>query len=94
MAFYIYILSCIDNSYYVGHTDNIDQRISEHNIGLYSGYTSTRLPIKVLHVQEFGTRDEAIIAERQIKGWNRKKKEALINGDWETIKLLSNKKSN
>jgi tRNA/rRNA methyltransferase len=88
--FHIYMLQCSDGSYYVGHTDNIDKRISEHLQGMISGYTKTRLPVKVVYTQDFGTRDEAIIAERQIKKWSRKKKEALIRNDWDSIIKLSN----
>ena len=89
--FFMYMLECSDGSYYIGHTDDIEKRISEHEQGQVSGYTKTRLPIKVVYVQDFMTRDEAINAEQQIKGWSRKKKEALITSDWETIKKLSNK---
>ena len=88
--FFMYMLECNDGSYYIGHTDDIDRRIIEHTQGKVSGYTKIRLPIKVVYVQDFGTRDEALIAERQIKGWSRKKKEALIKNDWEMIKKLSN----
>ena len=90
--FFMYILKCNDNSYYIGQTDDIDKRISEHMQGAVSGYTKTRLPVKVVYVQDFMTRDEAINAEQQIKRWTRKKKEALINKDWETLKKLSNNK--
>jgi tRNA/rRNA methyltransferase len=89
--FFMYILECSDNSYYVGHTDDIERRMSEYAQGKVSGYVKKRLPVKVLYVKDFMTRDEAINAEQQIKGWSRKKKEALINDDWETIKQLSNK---
>jgi len=88
--FFMYMLKCSDDSYYIGHTDDIDKRISEHNQGKINGYTKKRLPVKVVYVQDFMTRDEAINAEQQIKGWSRKKKEALINNDWEMIKKLSN----
>jgi predicted GIY-YIG superfamily endonuclease len=73
--FCVYILRCNDGSYYVGHTDNIDKRISEHNLGLISGYTKTKLPIELVYMSTFSTRDEAFMAERQIKGWSRKKKD-------------------
>ena len=88
--FFMYILQCSDDSYYIGHTDDIDKRISEHMQGQISGYTKNRLPVKVVYVKDFMTRDEAINAEQQIKGWSRKKKEALIKDDWEIIKKLSN----
>ena len=89
--FYVYMLECSDGSYYIGHTDDIEKRISEHEQGKGSGYTKTRLPVKVVYAQDFMTRDEAINAEQQIKGWSRKKKQALIDHDWEKIKKLSNK---
>jgi tRNA/rRNA methyltransferase len=88
--FYVYMLECCDESYYIGHTDDIEKRISEHEQGRGSGYTKTRLPVRVVYVQDFMTRDEAINAEQQIKGWSRKKKKALIDNDWEMIKKLSN----
>ena len=88
--FFVYILQCSDGSYYVGYTDNIEARIAEHKAAKYAGYTSSRLPVKVVYVQFFGSRDEAIIAERQIKGWTRKKKEALIRQDWRQLVYLSN----
>ena len=90
--FYVYILTCNDNSYYVGHTDDIEKRILEHELNSYECYTSSRLPIKVMYVQIFGTRVEALESERQIKKWNRKKKEALIEENWEKLSLLSKKK--
>ena len=90
--FYTYILQCADNSYYVGHTDNIDARISAHEMGTMPCYTTTRLPVKVVFIQDFATRGEAIAMERRVKGWSRKKKEALIKEDWNELVRLSNYK--
>jgi predicted GIY-YIG superfamily endonuclease len=92
--FYVYILKCSDDSYYVGHTDNIEQRISEHSLNKYNCYTSKRLPIEVAFVQAFGTRDEAFNAERKIKKWTRIKKEALIEENWEKVSFLAKKQFN
>ena len=83
--FYLYILKCSDGSYYTGHTDNIEKRISEHTLGVIKGYTSKRLPVKVVYVVQFASRYEAIAAERKIKGWSRKKKKAFICNDWKKI---------
>ncbi len=83
------MLKCADASYYVGHTDNIEQRLSQHKSGKISGYTATRLPVELMWMENFNSRDEAFFAERKIKGWSRKKKEALINGDWQAISKLS-----
>jgi predicted GIY-YIG superfamily endonuclease len=83
MDFYVYILKCSDDSYYVGHTDNIEKRISEHESGSGEGYVSARLPVKVVFVEPCGSRAEALEAERQIKGWSRWKKELLIKYGWQ-----------
>ena len=89
MSFWLYILKCADESYYVGHTDNLERRISQHEQGLIVGYTSTRRPVQLVHTQVFPTREEALAAERQIKGWSRKKKEAMIRGDWTAVSALA-----
>ena len=94
MSFWVYMLKCKDNSYYVGHTDNLDIRIGKHQTGEIPGYTVNRRPVNLVYSQEFPTRIEALTAKRQIKGWNRKKKEALIQGDWNEITRLSNLKRN
>ena len=89
--FYLYILQCSDGLYYVGHTDNIEQRLAQHQSGFSVGFTFHRLPVKLVLLQSFQTRDEAFIAERKIKNWSRKKKEAFINGDWNEVSKLSKK---
>ena len=91
--FWVYILHCSDNSYYAGHTDNLEARIDLHQSGECDGYTATRLPVELVWTQECTTREEALSAERQIKGWSRKKKEALIRGDWEEVSRLAQSKS-
>ena len=89
-AFYVYILECNDGSYYTGHTDDIVARISAHKLGMIKQcYTYTRRPIKVVYIAEFATRDDAFYAERQIKGWCRRKKLALINKEFYLLKYLS-----
>lgn len=92
MYFFVYILKCSDDSYYTGHTDNLEKRLSEHQIGTYKGYTSSRLPVELVFIQKFNSRYEALAAERKIKNWSRNKKEALINQDWEALSLFSKKK--
>jgi predicted GIY-YIG superfamily endonuclease len=91
MTFWVYILRCSDASYYTGHTDNLENRIGEHQSGLAHGYTSSRLPVELAWSQECTTRDEALAAEMQIKGWGRKKKEALMRGDWNDVSRLAKK---
>ena len=89
MAFWAYILRCADGSYYTGHTDNLDLRIGAHQAGRGSDYTARRQPVSLAWTQDFGTRIEALGAERQIKGWSRAKKEALIRGDWDLVSQLA-----
>jgi predicted GIY-YIG superfamily endonuclease len=71
MGFWVYMLRCGDNSFYIGHTDNLEMRIVQHEAGDCAGYTSSRRPVYLVYSQEFQTRDEALRAERQIKGWSR-----------------------
>ena len=89
MPFWTYMLHCADRSFYVGHTDALDHRIGQHEQGLGGAHTQTRLPVKLVWCQEFGTRYEALTAERQIKRWSRAKKLALIRGDWGMISVLA-----
>jgi len=89
MSFGVYILRRADSSYYTGHTDNLEERIAKHQLGEIEGYTSTRLPVKLLFSEEFPTRDEALACEQQIKGWSRRKKEAMMQGDWAEVSRLA-----
>jgi len=87
--FWVYILRCADGSYYTGHTDNIEGRIGLHQSGECDGYTASRRPVELAWSQECSTREEALAAERQIKGWNRQKKEAMMRGDWGEVSRLA-----
>ncbi|MBI5919036.1 MAG: GIY-YIG nuclease family protein [Nitrosomonadales bacterium] len=90
MAFWTYILRCADSSYYTGHTDNLEKRIAEHHSGaITSCYTYTRRPLELVFTQDFKTREEALASEQQIKGWSRKKKEAMMRGDWAEVSRLA-----
>lgn len=88
--FYVYILECTDKSYYVGITNDVMLRIVQHNSGSdKKAYTFSRRPVLLKWYQEFTTPEEAISKEKQIKEWSRKKKEALINNDFDNLVLLS-----
>ena len=90
MIFYVYILKCSDNSYYTGHTDNLEQRIHQHNNRAFPAcYTANKLPVELLFAVPYATREEALASERQIKGWSRKKKEAMIKGNWKEVSRLA-----
>ena len=89
---WVYILECSDGSYYTGCTTNIEKRISEHELGIIGGYTPRRRPVRLVWSQEFSDIKYAILAERQIKGWSRKKKEALIREDFDLLHELAQSK--
>ncbi|HKX37016.1 MAG TPA: GIY-YIG nuclease family protein [Rhizorhapis sp.] len=94
MPFWTYMLHCADRSFYIGHTDDLQTRVAQHGTGAILGYTQNRRPIKLVWSQEFGTRMEALEAERQIKGWSRAKILALIREDWKLISTLARSKEN
>lgn len=85
MASWCYILRCSDGKYYTGHTDDLDRRIAEHQHGGYCDFTSKRLPVMLLWVQDFPSRYEALHAELKVKKWSRAKKEALARSDWQAL---------
>jgi predicted GIY-YIG superfamily endonuclease len=93
MAFWTYMLRCADGHFYIGHTDNLEARFAAHQSGVIGGYTQNRRPVEPVWSENFPTRAEAIAAERQIKGWSRAKKHALIVGDWNLISRLAQSRS-
>src|ERR1700721_249486 len=92
---YVFMLRCADNSYYVGRTTGHDlsPRIDQHNAGSYPGYTFTRRPVVLIWSEYFDRITDGIAAERQIKGWSRSKKEALIRSDWTRLSELSRRRA-
>jgi putative endonuclease len=90
---YLYILLCADGSYYTGTARlGLEQRVAEHNSATYGGYTAQRRPVKLVFSQWFERITDAIAAERQVKGWSRAKKEALIRGEFERLPELSKRR--
>ena len=80
MTWFIYILECSDKSYYVGITPNLKRRLREHQIGRGGLWTKLRRPVALKYFEKLKTKLEAEARERRLKGWSRRKKEALING--------------
>jgi putative endonuclease len=72
--------------------EGLEKRVAEHNSGIYGGYTATRRPVVLVFSQWFDRIIDAIAAERQIKGWSRAKKEALIRGDFDQLKILARRR--
>jgi putative endonuclease len=89
MTFWTYMLHCNAGRFYVGHTDDLEQRVAQHETGALPGFTRDYLPVHLVWCEAFPTREEALSAERRIKGWSRAKKLALIRGDWAEISHLA-----
>ena len=87
----MYILECADDSYYVGSTTDLERRLWEHNEGLGAKYTARRRPVKLVYAAEFATIAEAYEREKQVQGWGRTKREALIRGDYAALPELARK---
>lgn len=89
MKGYMYILLCNDGSYYTGSTNDLERRMEEHFSGQGSNHTKKHPPVKLLYYEEYQRIDEAFYREKQVQGWSRKKKEALINGQYEKLPELA-----
>ena len=89
MKGYMYILKCSDDSYYVGSTKNLKLRLQQHQSGEGANHTKKRLPVELVYVEEFQRIDKAFYREKQVQGWSRKKKEALIENKPEKLHLLA-----
>ena len=89
MAGYLYILKCSDNSYYTGSTKNLEFRVYQHQSAQGAKYTKKRLPVELVYFEKYERIDEAFSREKQIQGWGRKKKEALIIGSFEKLRGLA-----
>lgn len=85
----MYILECSDGSYYTGSTKDLELRLQQHNQGEGANHTKKRLPVKLVYYEIFQRIDEAFYREKQVQGWSRKKKEALIKGNVDSLPLLS-----
>ncbi len=88
---YMYILKCSDNTYYTGSSVNLNERYLQHQNGKGAVYTRCRLPVELVYYEEYSRIDEAFNREKQVQGWSRKKKEALISGEHNDLPVLAKK---
>lgn len=79
---FVYIIECLDNSYYVGRTWRMDLRLEQHVSGLGGKYTAKHGVKRLVYLEEYTSFEEASLREKQLKGWTREKKEKLIKGEW------------
>jgi putative endonuclease len=90
MSAWIYMLQCSDGTFYVGsNRAGLEQRVAEHQAGTFGGYTFRRRPVILVFHQYFDKIEDAVASERQVKGWRRDKKEALIRGNYAALPDLS-----
>ncbi|MCZ2355496.1 MAG: GIY-YIG nuclease family protein, partial [Bacteroidia bacterium] len=86
---WMYILKCADGSYYTGSTTNLKIRLTQHQAGEGANHTKKHLPVELIYFEEYQRIDQAFYREKQVQGWSRKKKEALINGTPELLPQLA-----
>lgn len=89
----MYILLCSNNQYYTGSTNNLEIRLLQHQNGEGANFTKKHLPVELVYYEEFSRIDKAFYREKQVQGWSRKKKEALIKGESHKLPELSRSKS-
>ena len=91
---WLYILKCRDGSFYTGTTRaDLEKRVGEHQAGAFDGYTATRRPVTLVFAEHFDRITDAIAAERQIKGWSRAKKQALIARDYPALQQAARRRT-
>ena len=85
----MYILECSDGSYYTGSTTDLERRLAQHQNGEGANHTKKHSPVELVYYEEYERIDQAFYREKQVQGWSRKKKEALINGCFDKLSSLS-----
>lgn len=86
---FMYILLCSDGCYYTGSTVDLERRLEQHQKGIGSNHTAKRLPVKLLYYEEYSNIADAFYREKQVQGWSRRKKEALMNGEYYLLPTLA-----
>ena len=85
------MLECADGTYYVGSTVDLERRVGQHDAGEGAVYTRSRRPVRLVWAVEFDRIDEAFAFEKRVQGWNRRKREALIEGRWDLLPELASR---
>jgi predicted GIY-YIG superfamily endonuclease len=86
---FVYILKCCDGKYYVGATNDLESRVETHSSGKGPDFTASRLPVQLVYQESFATLEQAVRRERQLKGWSRAKKEALVTQNLQRLSELA-----
>ncbi len=91
--YYVYILRCFDDSFYVGSTQDLQDRVHAHNVGQGFTYAFKRRPVRLMYAEVFDTETQAIKRERQLKRWSAAKKQSLVDGDLATLRCLRKRRT-
>jgi predicted GIY-YIG superfamily endonuclease len=91
-SFFVYILRCADDSFYIGHTSNLKQRVGRHNEGTAATWTASRRPVELVYQESCPSEEKAIRREIQLKHWTHAKKSALVHGDRAKLKQLAKRR--
>jgi putative endonuclease len=94
MKGWMYILLCANGQYYTGSTNDLERRLAQHQSGEGANFTRKHLPVKLVYFEEFQLVSDAFYREKQVQGWSRAKKEALINGERNKLHELAECKNN
>lgn len=86
---FMYILECYDGSYSVGSTVDLIRRFEEHQNGVGANHTKKRLPVTLVYCEEYRNVAHAFYREKQVQGWRREKKQALIDGQYKQLPFLA-----
>ncbi|MBU1723060.1 MAG: GIY-YIG nuclease family protein [Gammaproteobacteria bacterium] len=86
---YMYILECVDGSYYTGSTTHLELRLQQHMEGIGARHTAKRLPVKLVYAEYYDRIDTAFNREKQVQGWSRNKKQALIDDHHDSLPALA-----
>jgi putative endonuclease len=90
---WVYILECADGSYYTGSTIDLERRLAEHELGIGANYTRRRLPMKLVFADQTESIETAFVREKQVQGWSRAKKRAVIESRGASLPELSQRRT-
>lgn len=89
MQGHMYLLKCCDGTFYTGSTTHLERRLRQHQNGMGANYTKKRLPVELVYYEEYSQINEAFYREKQVQNWSQKKKQALVDGDFEKLPSLA-----
>ncbi|WP_349899731.1 GIY-YIG nuclease family protein [Parafrigoribacterium soli] len=86
---WVYIVRCANGAFYTGSTLDLERRLAQHNLGEGSNFTRKHRPVELVFAEASESVETAFVREKQIQGWSRAKKQALIDGRLEDLPALA-----